>query len=620
MVKKQRLHQSSTTPVYRRPRSTVYPVTMAPYDACTPTSFPHPVNLSHHISRSTRAREASQVKEFYKYFQIPGIAQLAGGLPNDHYFPYDTLEARVARPDRWQPTPARPVEPPRAACISSQDRDPPSSRLVVPKNSHVSNPLRMIDLKSALQYGQAQGYPPLYGFIRQFTREHLHPTIPYRGGPEVLLTCGSTDGFSKTLQALSNEWSAEHDPVGERPGLLCETYCYMNAIQTATPRGFNIAPVAMDEEGMLATGPGGLEEVLENWDFTKGRRPHLLYTVTIGQNPTSGTLSVARRTEIYALAVRYDVIIIEDDPYWYLQYPSSAPAGSTSPRPAKSSGFEFLDSLIPSYLSIDYQGRVVRLDTFSKTAAPGCRLGWITAQPALIERLLRITETSTQQPSGFVQSMIAELIMGPQGSSDPGRGGAVDGSGWNVDGWVRWLEGLRGNYERRMQAMCDALDQGREVVKAGRRCSLARVAEDDEWAVVEKKQIYSFVRPLGGMFVWLRFDFDSHPLAKQVAAPRLARALWVFWTRKPYLCLVAPGTLFAATEEIRDRDSYHYFRLCFAACPADEVKAVSSRCVDGAQAFWSIRKMGKIDELLEDDGVATEADRVADMTVLTGMC
>jgi len=103
-------------------------------------------------------------------------------------------------------------------------------------------------------------------------------------------------------------------------------------------------------------------------------------------------------------------VIIEDDPYWYLQYPSAnessrleATTSDKSPS-QKSSGYPFLDSLVPSYLSVDYQGRVVRLDTFSKTVAPGCRMGWITTQPALCERLLRITETSTQR------KYFAELI------------------------------------------------------------------------------------------------------------------------------------------------------------------------------------------------------------------
>ncbi|KAF2865758.1 aromatic amino acid aminotransferase [Massariosphaeria phaeospora] len=603
-----------------------------------PASFPKPIDLSHHLSRSTRAREASSVKAFYKYFAIPGIAQLAGGLPSDKYFPYDTLEAKVAHPNRWKPSPNKPIDPPEtdpptsrfaSTSISASKDEPPASRLVVPHDSGAQDPLRMIDLKSALQYGTAQGYPALYYFIRQFTRNNLHPFVPYKEGPEVILTCGSTDGFSKTIQALSDEWSEGHDPVDERPGLLVEQYCYMNAVQTAKPRGLNIVPVAIDDEGMLATGKGGLQHVLENWDASRGRRPHLMYTVTIGQNPTSGTLSVARRTELYALCVQYDIIIVEDDPYWYLQFPSSSPAATATPKPLKTSGFEFLDSLIPSYLSLDYQGRVVRLDTFSKTVAPGCRLGWITAQPALIERILRITETSTQQPSGFVQSMIAELIMGPQSAADPGKGGAADGSGWKVDGWVRWLEGLRGNYERRMNAMCDVLDAGKHAVKAGRRKSLDALVADadaqDEWAVVETTQMFDFVRPLGGMFVWARFAFASHPLAKanQVAAARLSQALWVFWTQKPYKCLVAPGRIFAPTQEIADDDSFNCFRLCFAACPEDEVRDISQRFVEGAQAFWRIKRKAVIDELLkdEDEGMGMGKGGVdARVALLTGMC
>lgn len=120
----------------------------------------------------------------------------------------------------------------------------------------------------------------------------------------------------------------------------------------------------------------------------------------MGHNPTSGVLSVERRKEIYKLCCKYDIIIIEDDPYWYLQFPSAVqqeaqsrsravPQVENSYKPTKSSGYEFLDSLAPSYLNFDTEGRVIRLDTFSKTVAPGCRLGWITAQPAFIERLER---------------------------------------------------------------------------------------------------------------------------------------------------------------------------------------------------------------------------------------
>jgi DNA-binding transcriptional MocR family regulator len=140
--------------------------------------------------------------------------------------------------------------------------------------------MRKIDITTALQYGQATGYPPLLSFIREFAREYQHPNIPYLKGAEVILTNGSTDGFAKALECLSNVWSEERDWVREREGILCEEFAYMSAIQTAKPRGLQVVPVKIDEEGMLATGPGGLEDVLENWDYKRGKRPHLMYTVT----------------------------------------------------------------------------------------------------------------------------------------------------------------------------------------------------------------------------------------------------------------------------------------------------------------------------------------------------
>lgn len=594
---------------------------------------PPPKDLSHHLSRNAKNRLPSSIKQFYKYFQIPGIGQLAGGLPNQYYFPFDTLEAKVARPERWEPTPNKPVDPPIATSshTTNSPLNQPQSSLKVPHTSKAQNPLKKIDLASALQYGQAQGYPPLYYFIRQFTQENLHPNCPYKGGPEVLLTCGSTDGFSKVLAALSNEWSEEKDWVRDREGLLVEEFCYMNAIQAARPRGLNIASVKIDSQGMLAEGPGGLRDVLENWDYKKGKRPHLMYTVTMGHNPTSGVLSLQRRRELYALCSKYDVIIAEDDPYWYLQFPSSTAgspldAGNTKPSEWKSSGYDFLDSLVPSYVSIDTDGRVLRLDTFSKTVAPGCRLGWITGQPELIERILRITETSTQQPSGFVQAMIAELLIGPQpGDADPGKG-PDHGKGWSTAGWVRWLEGLRGNYERRMNDMCRTLDSGRELVKSGRRNSMSDLSleSDDEWAVVEKTTAYSFDWPVGGMFVWIKMHLENHPLFNRVSGPRLSRALWVFLTTKPYLVLVSPGLIFSPTDEIRNKDGWKFYRLCFAACDEKEIEPISKRFVDAVTDFWRIKSVRKMEDLLEEGDAAVEQQAgetdLAKLAALTGPC
>lgn len=203
------------------------------------------------------------------------------GLPNAHYFPFDTLEASVALPTRWKPTPNDPFGTPSGDLEKSAitcGRNP--SRIRVPHHSSVSNTLCEIDLTTALQYGTAQGYPPLFSFLRQFAREHLHPNLPYKDGAEIVLTCGSTDGFAKSIEAFTNPWDGGRDPIQEREGMLCEEFAYMNAIQAVRPRGLNVIPVAIDDEGMLATGEGGLADILERWDKNNGKRPHLMYTVT----------------------------------------------------------------------------------------------------------------------------------------------------------------------------------------------------------------------------------------------------------------------------------------------------------------------------------------------------
>ncbi|CAG7923095.1 unnamed protein product [Penicillium olsonii] len=538
---------------------------------------PLPLDLSHHLSYATRNKKPSSVKSFYKYFQIPGIANFAGGLPHASYFPYDTLEAKVALPERLE------------------SKEASSKRVSVPKESKTKDVQRKIDLTTALQYGTAEGYPPLNAFLRSFARDHLHPNVPYAGGPEVILTCGSTDGFSKAVEAFTNIWNPDRDWIQQREGVLCEEFTYMNAIQTVQPRGLNVATVAMDGQGMLASGEGGLQHVLENWDFRRGRRPHLMYTVPTGQNPTGGTLSLERRKEIYALCQKYDVIIIEDEPYWNLQFPSAYSStvhhrGSCEANlynrnynaEGKSSGYAYLDSLVPSYLSIDVEGRVVRLDTFSKTIAPGSRLGWVTAQPAIIERLTRITEVTSQQPSGFVQSLVAEMIFGPD--DDQAKSSKQIASGWHMDGWVRWLEGLRARYEGRMQDMCTILEENKYLYHE------ASEADVDAWEVVDRVQMYDFVWPMGGMFTWIDVHFDTHPLRSQYSPERLSQAFWIHLTQKPHLCLVGPGSMFAPTP-MSAKKAHRYIRVAFAPMESDEVAPFTRRLTEGFRSFWQRKNL-----------------------------
>ncbi|KAK4646512.1 hypothetical protein QC761_211150 [Podospora bellae-mahoneyi] len=582
---------------------------------------PMPLDFTHHYSDTTKSRNASKIKAIYKFFQIPGILNIAGGLPNAQFFPYDTLEAQAAKPERWSPS------------SGSSNPSAPNHITIPHDDSTQKDLLQKIDLATALQYGMAQGYPPLLGWIRQFTRDHLHPGVPYKGGPEVVLTCGSTDGFAKALNLFVTPWRTT-DPISSRPGLLCETYVYTNITNQATPLGVQMVPVETDESGMAVSGPGGLEDVLANWDSSKGKRPHLMYTVTLGHNPTGILLSVERKKEIYTICSKYDVIIIEDEPYWYLQFPEASsleaesrglpppPRSSPSTVTTPSSGFPFLDSLTPSFTPLDTDGRVVRLDTFSKTVAPGCRLGWITAQPALIERFERITEATTQQPSGFVQALISKLLISPPPNPSPTpsfslfshRPPPSQPSGWQPSGFVTWLSGLRTRYQTRMARMCTILDSGSALITTP-------PTRSHSWAVVKKVKLYDFSWPRAGMFIWLRMHFFSHPLFP-VFKSALSTALMVWLTGGDYKVLVTTGAIFAANDEIKEREGWEYFRLCFAAEEEENVELAAERFVEGVKAFWEVRDHEVIKKLLEevksDDEVVGEQEGLVNLAGFMG--
>ncbi|KAM0492146.1 hypothetical protein ACHAP8_010143 [Fusarium lateritium] len=613
-------------------------------------SLPSPKDLSHLFSVITRNREESDIKAFYKFMQIPGISNFAGGMPNAQYFPFETIEAQISKPDRWQPSSNYPeqIEEPapepaptvptsslhgfishinkKGKTIINKDNSKESeahkkpTRIVIPKIVHETDPAKRVDLTTALQYGQVAGYPPLLSFIKQFTNQVLYPDVPYKGGVDVILNNGSTDGFSKVLQLLVDPWYEGLHPTSERQGMICETFVFGNIITQVKPLGINIVPIEIDDQGMVVEGPGGLREVLENWDPENGLLPHFLYTVTMGDNPSSGVVGIRRRREIYALASKFDIIIVEDDPYWFLQFPSAAlheakargygkPQDNQSPKPAIKSGYEFIDSLARSYLSMDIDGRVIRLDTFSKSIAPGARLGYITAQPAIIERLTRIAETGTGQPSGVVQALVAQTLLGPHSTTlqkffylPPSKKSSF--TGWKLDGWVRWLEGLRGEYERRMIRMCKTLEENAFQLNSSTPSS-----PDSDWNIITKTRLMDFDWPRGGMFLWVRVHFEKHPLYQAkvgrkslpiIDGPALSKAFLIHSIKAPHLVLGSPGTMFSATPQIRDERGWRYVRLCFAAESDENIDAGSLRFTKAVQSFFEIQEISEIQELLEE--------------------
>lgn len=222
--------------------------------------------------------------------------------------------------------------------------------------------------------------------------------------------------------------------------VLTEAFSFSTALETVAPLGVKAAGVEIDEEGLI---PEKMDELLSNWDAKArgSRKPHLLYTVPSGQNPTGATQGTERRQQIYRVAQKHDLYIIEDEPYYFLQMQPYT-GRDAPPVPAPTSVDDFISSLIPSLLTIDVDGRVMRMDSFSKVLVPGSRLGWITASAQIIERYVRHAEVASQGPSGFSQLILYKLL----------------DETWGHEGYLRWLMNLRLEYTKKRNALLAACE------------------------------------------------------------------------------------------------------------------------------------------------------------------
>ncbi|KAI6630049.1 hypothetical protein MCOR07_000569 [Pyricularia oryzae] len=276
--------------------------------------------------------------------------------------------------------------------------------------------------------------------------------------------------------------------------------------------------------------------------------------ISTGQNQTSGVLSLSRRREIYKLCSQFDIILIEDNPYFNLYYPPSA-GGETFD--GASFPYGLFNELVPSFLRFDTEGRVIRLDSFSKSIVPGCRLGWIMASPTVCQHLFSIIDDITQQPLGFVQVVIARLLSEPDGDDANGNSSRTSRGFQN---WVGWLQGLRSAYRRRMVKMATVLERGKHVATA----STTNGGGEDN-----KVAMFNFRWPMGGMFLWVEIKIKNHPLAVSVDLRRLMRDLWIKYIRPPYLVLTVTGDDFAETEAVKTGRGYKFLRFCLAAIEED---------------------------------------------------
>lgn len=340
------------------------------------------------------------------------MISLGGGLPCAENFPIESISMKIpASPD------------------FSEEATRASGETVTIGKYDVEKNDGVYDLSIALNYGQANGSAQMMRFVTEHTELVCNP--PYADW-RTALTVGSTGALEQALRMFCDKQRGD--------AILTEEYSFSTALETAAPLGVKVFGVALDEQGLR---PESMDEILSSWhEGARGaRKPHVLYTVPSGQNPTGATQGTERRKAIYEVCQKHDVYILEDEPYYFLQMqPYTGRDAPDVPPPA--SVEEFLESLIPSLLSIDVDGRVMRMDSFSKVVVPGSRFGWITASEQIVERYIRHAEVASQGPSGISQVILYKML----------------DESWGHEGYLRWLMNLRLEYTQRRNVMLAACE------------------------------------------------------------------------------------------------------------------------------------------------------------------
>lgn len=217
----------------------------------------------------------------------------------------------------------------------------------------------------ALQYSSTQGIKELREVIAE---EIMREAGVETAADNIIITCGS----QQALEFSGRIFLDEGDVV------ICESPSYLGAITAFKPYGPKFVEVKMDSNGMIMED---LEEVLKKNPNTK-----FIYTVPDFQNPTGITMSVDRRKKIVELAEKYDVMILEDNPYGNLIFEGER---------------------LPAIKSFDKNNHVIYHGTFSKIFCPGLRIGWVCAERELLDQYILVKQSVDLQTNTMAQKETA---------------------------------------------------------------------------------------------------------------------------------------------------------------------------------------------------------------------
>jgi len=273
----------------------------------------------------------------------------------------------------------------------------------------------------SLQYSPTEGEPFLKEQLRDFmARQGLKVDTD-----NMLVVSSSQQG----LDLLSKIFIDPGDPI------IVERPTYIGTIQAFRAFDADFHGIEMDQDGVSIDQ---LERTVIRL-IDAGRKPKFIYLIPDFQNPSGITLSYEKRGSVFEITSKYDLLIVEDSPYAELRYRG--------------------DSIPPLY-SMDTEGRVLLMKTFSKIFCPGFRLGWVVGPKPVIEKMVVAKQGTDLCTAAFV-SMVAAFLL---------KDGYVD----------RQIEISRDLYERKVSVMLDSLEK-------------FMPKEDGIW----------WSKPNGGMFLWL---------------------------------------------------------------------------------------------------------------------
>lgn len=224
------------------------------------------------------------------------------------------------------------------------------------------------DAASALQYGVSEGYQPLRTLTAKRMKEKYNTG---RSFDDVIITSGGQQVIEMLTKTLVNEGDV----------ILCEMPSFIGALNAFRSYNAKLIGIPMDNEGMDM-------EVLERTLQTT-QNVRFIYTIPTFQNPSGHVMSLERRKKLLELAEKYNVLILEDSPYFELR---------------------FAGEYVPTIKSLDETGRVVFSGSYSKVLSPGMRIGFVIAHRDLVAKLTVAKQVSDVHTNLFFQMIAARYL------------------------------------------------------------------------------------------------------------------------------------------------------------------------------------------------------------------